>query len=264
MERKWLLVLLLPSCFLSAFAYKRRSGYEQPPEISTGSWSDNDIHGEWHQNSTPPLDESPYSNSILIPASVRGITLICNASYPIEWKFHKEMWGRRQSYQYGIQSTRFSDGLDVVGFSAEMSILGFGASVSGNYTCQKVGNPGISTSLYIFWEGNTPPYLTLAKTFRKPETIPYQMTSGSFVLPCSVAVPTVVPTLYKTVNDKDVVIQTNQSITYDPRVGFTMVNLKFPYGKYKCQAGDPEEGTEDDGDIIMFEVVDADGTKLIN
>lgn len=230
------------------------------PDISIGGWMDSDFDSrEWHTNSSPPLGKSPYPDAIVVPNTVRGMSLVCNASYPVEWRFHRERWGGRRRLQYALRTTRISDELlNVVRFSSELSFFSFESnSLTGNYTCQKVGYPGLSQSLYVFWEGGSPPYLTLARSFRKPPRVPFrQNDSMSFTLPCTVSTPSMVPQLTKETSTTEEVIQQNKSVQYDPRRGFTLTNLKYPYGRYTCSVVDAEDG---DGDAITFNVVDDDG-----
>ncbi|CAL8084665.1 unnamed protein product [Orchesella dallaii] len=232
-------------------------GQERSPVITIGAWMENDFSAPWNHNSTPPLEPSPFPDSIVVPSSVRGLSLVCNASYPVEWNFHRERWGGKSRLQYAIKTTRISDDLNVKGFSTELSFFSFESnSITGNYTCQKVGYSGLSDSLYVFWEGGSPPYLTLAKTYRKPVIIPFRNDSQSFTLPCIVSTPSITPILHKEVGDHEVVIPLNQSVTYEPKVGYTLTDLPDPYGKYSCSVGDVEE--DGDGDIVSFTIINAD------
>lgn len=258
------LIFLSLICLITVQCYSiaRKDKFMSSPEISLGGWmeSDFDAHGVWNTNTTPPVTY-PYSDAILVPASIRGLSLICNASYPVEWRFHRETWGGRSRIQYAIQTTRISDGLDPIGFTSELSFFGFDNNgVTGNYTCQKVGNPWISDSLYVFWEGGSPPFLTLARSFRKTPTVPFRNDSVSFKLPCTVAIPSVEPQLTKEVGKTEEIIRKNGSVKWDPREGFTLTNLPNPYGRYTCKAGDEDdEFNEGDADEITFTVVNADG-----
>lgn len=66
--------------------------------------------------------------------------------------------------------------------------------MTGNYTCQGIDSPDISNSIYIYWEGSSPPFLTLASM---NISVNWDLQSRQVVLPCKVSRPDIQVDLYQ-------------------------------------------------------------------
>jgi len=239
---------------------------KQAPRISIDGWRDTADMLHWNTSAQPPLSEQSSKDTFIVPNIVGGMALLCNASYPIEWEFHRERWGGRSSMQISINHMRGSDpdNLNPLWYSSELRFAGGNKEITGNYTCQRYGQPDMATSVYIFWEGNSPPYLTLPqrhKDHRKVEINPAE--SKTFVLPCTVSRPDISVDLFKnkseSASEQIVLNPRNKSVRYDPKVGFVLTSLPDPYGTYECIVGDREED-----DYLIFDVVNQTGSLKIN
>lgn len=84
--------------------------YEPPPTISVDGYALADSFLTWNTNmSLIPLGEGGNDTVFVVPSSVRGLSLLCNASYPVEWTFHREKWNQRTNWQTILVNSRGSD-----------------------------------------------------------------------------------------------------------------------------------------------------------
>lgn len=201
------------------------------PKITLDGFALADSFLTWNTNmSLIPLGAGSNDTVFVVPSSIRGLSLLCNASYPVEWTFHREKWNQRTTWQTVLVNSRGSDPktLEPLWYSVELRFLGHNVEITGNYTCQKYGQDLPSKSVYIFWEGmyfsmilyafvfklskinlhakplntgSSPPYLTMLAAGTHRRTITYNSnTSNTFVIPCTVSRPDIVVQLYKDVS----------------------------------------------------------------
>ncbi|XP_035708895.1 uncharacterized protein LOC110851525 [Folsomia candida] len=227
------------------------------PKITLDGFALADSFLTWNTNmSLIPLGAGSNDTVFVVPSSIRGLSLLCNASYPVEWTFHREKWNQRTTWQTVLVNSRGSDPktLEPLWYSVELRFLGHNVEITGNYTCQKYGQDLPSKSVYIFWEGSSPPYLTMLAAGTHRRTITYNSnTSNTFVIPCTVSRPDIVVQLYKDNQTAD--LTNSDNVKFNSAVGFTLVNMKNPFGIYKCIVGLP-----DDEDSLEFEVKSGPGT----
>jgi hypothetical protein len=81
-----------------------------PPNITIDEYALADNFLAWNTNlSMIPLGESSNGTVIVVPSTIRGLSLLCNASYPIEWTFHRDKWNQRTNWQTILVNSRGSD-----------------------------------------------------------------------------------------------------------------------------------------------------------
>jgi hypothetical protein len=126
------------------------------PEITVDGWRSNSERN-WNTTTKPPLSPTSNETMFVVPSIIGGMSILCNASYPIEWYFHRERWGRQATWTTMISHIRSSDpsNLNPIWYSSELRFAGGNVEITGNYTCQRYGQPEVSSSVYIYWEGET-------------------------------------------------------------------------------------------------------------
>ena len=140
--------------------------------------------------------------------------------------------------------------------------MGSSNGITGNYTCQKVGDESVSRSVYVYWEATSPPFLIQQG---QNATAVLNPSTNVAVIPCTVARPDILVALFKYNTNTSVrqlffhkfllellvwinfqsfmEFKKNDSIQYDSKKGFTLTNLPAPYGQYKCVANSDDKDT---------------------
>lgn len=76
-----------------------------PPTITVDGYATADDSMVWNTNASMEIFGAGSNESVLVvPSAVRGLSLLCNASYPVEWTFHREKWNRRTTWQTAMVS----------------------------------------------------------------------------------------------------------------------------------------------------------------
>ncbi|CAL8110112.1 unnamed protein product [Orchesella dallaii] len=242
-----------------AYRYPSHQNLFAPPEILVSKWipdSERDYLDEttwdldWNDKiDTEAIQVSGFgTHEYIISQHVAAILIECRAQYPVEWEFHNSHYVLEDLHGITMKTFRHSNNvLDSTGdtYSASLQISVESNKATGNYSCRSTQNEQLSQTVFIYWEGNSPPYLVLSGRVLEIDVKPG---STSAQIPCYVSNPTASVNLFKEIGGIFKETQ-REDIKFDPKSGFLLNfhNISDAIGRYRCVSG--EDG-EDEMDVV--------------
>ncbi|ODN03968.1 Tyrosine-protein kinase-like otk [Orchesella cincta] len=161
---------------------------------------------------------------------------------------------------HGIQMKTFRHSKNVLEsagdtYSASLEINVESNKATGNYSCRSTQHKELAKNVFIYWEGNSPPYLVLAGKVLEIDVKPG---STSLQIPCYISNPTASVNLFKEIGGEFKGIQSN--VKFDPKTGFELNfhNISDVIGRYRCVSGDDDEDEMD----VMEAVIKLDAKGI--
>ncbi|CAG7726368.1 unnamed protein product [Allacma fusca] len=201
-----------------------------------------DTENQQLESQNPPTtiqqNLSFFGNEAIVeaPTGTLKMALVCNASFPVAWYVESFENNPRTIHSVFRNTRRLApDPLDHSSFKyVATTILNRLENVpTGRYICRSTRNRSLSNSVYLYWKGNADNVFVDFKTnitlTKKDLSDPHNIT-----LPCVVSTPNATVVLYKFNRQGRIRLVRNDSIMYDPKVGFTLLNFQNISGYYRC------------------------------